>query len=981
MTKYILITAQLLLLSSFTFAQRPATSGVPAPPPLVRYTFDETAGELAHNTGTGGAKLDARASGPVNWSNGLIGGAAILSNHGHFSLPPGVLENVTDFSLSVWVYIHEQATNQTVCTFANGTGQYLILTTQRGERENGVSLVMTKPQSAGQNSEKEERISYVDQKEKLSVNAWHHLAFTLNRNIGTLFVDGIKAAVKKDFTTNPAKLGHTPDNYIGKPTWPDPYLDGMLDDFRIYDYALADRDVYKLAAVADAQLVLADCKTLSLGDLSDLTANLALPANGKSGTVISWISAQPRVLDNNGKVYRPDAGKGNQKLKLTAKVSKGSATASKTFEVLVKDMATLPQDLDVFAMKTGNPTVPAYLADASFYYDENTATFFAYGTNDGAGGGNVYPTQVWYSKDCKNWKNKIVDLPKSWTDAAGTKAVWAPSIAFNPVTKKYYLMYAIDSKTFVAMADRPLGPWVDANAVAPGKMFFRGYDAQFFVDDDHKMYISTDAGKFKIIKLKFEPSGKISVDNDDPRFAKTFTNAEIGTYRYAQIEEIKNSFEASYIFKRNALYYLMWSFEGSENYNVRYAVSENITGPYREVNGSMSQPILKRDDLNHILGPGHHSMFNFKGRTFMAYHRQHHPFVDSKRQTCINEVFFNQDGSIRPVKPTHKGVTVVEGKPTDVKNLALGKQTMVSAARDYDNSHDAKRFRTYDISFRYSGNFAVDENYGTHWDAGPGSHQPWLIVDLNEDCRLDSIETIFEFTSRTYKYKLEYLEQRDAESLAKASSSKSWKTFADKSASGAAQSPVTDVPARAGIKGRFVRLTVLDAVNLPPTADDLDPENAQNGLSIFELKVFGSGKSSVLNQVMEAELFSNQYGLQLEKKSGEGLQVANWDNNDYLLLENLDFGEGATGFEASVLNGFDGASLEIRIDDLRNKPAGILKLSDTGGNKIKWKTAALNFDRPIKGLHHKIYLVFKSGERKGNNLKLDWYRFTKGNSN
>ena len=168
----------------------------------------------------------------------------------------------------------------------------------------------------------------------------------------------------------------------------------------------------------------------------------------------------------------------------------------------------------------------------------------------------------------------------------------------------------------------------------------------------------------------------------------------------------------------------MWSFNGSENYNVRYAVADKITGPYREINRSMTVPILQRDDANRILGPGHHSMFCYGGRTFIAYHRQHYPFVDSKRQTCIDEVFFNEDGSIRPITPTHKGVTVAPDVPGDHRtNLALGKQTLTSSARVYDDSEFAPRYRTHGISFCYAGNFAVDENYGTHWDPGVGAHK------------------------------------------------------------------------------------------------------------------------------------------------------------------------------------------------------------------------------------------------------------------
>lgn len=497
-------------------------------------------------------------------------------------------------------------------------------------------------------------------------------------------------------------------------------------------------------------------------------------------------------------------------------------------------------DMHVFDMQTGNPVIPAYLADATIVYDERTHMFYAFGTNDGAGGGNVYPTQMWYSSNCRDWKNRALQLPSSWTALAGTTAVWAPSFIYHPATKKYYLMYGIDCKTFVAMADSPFGPWIDANGAAPGKWMYKGYDGQFFLDDDQTMYLVTDNGFFKIMKLRFDGNGRVYIDNDDPRFAKSATDEYTGTYYYAQVEGIRNMFEASFLYKRNGLYYLMWSFEGSEKYNVRYAVSENITGPYRGLNGSMDHPILDRDDAHQITGPGHHSMFDYGGRTFIAYHRQHYPFVDSKRQTCIEEVFFNNDGSIRPIRPTHRGVEVVKGAVRYEKtNWALGKPTRVSAARGYNAAPFERRFRTTDIhDFQYDGRFAVDENYGTHWDPGVNAQQPYLIVDLEEERKIFAVETIFEFTNRRYLYRIDYLKGKDAGSLDEAEKSSAWENFADRSAWGASHSPVTDVSDTGKpVKARFVRLTLLGA-DVPLTADGIDMENAANGWSVFEFRIF-----------------------------------------------------------------------------------------------------------------------------------------------
>lgn len=498
------------------------------------------------------------------------------------------------------------------------------------------------------------------------------------------------------------------------------------------------------------------------------------------------------------------------------------------------------KDKEVFAKRTGNPVIPAYLADASLFYDQLTDAFYAYGTNDGNSGENVFPTQAWFSRDGKNWKNELVELPSAWINAAGTRYVWAPSIVYLPAAKKYYLMYSIESKVFIAMSDHPLGPWSDANSIAPGKLFYKGYDGQFFLDDDGQLYITTDARAFRIMKLNADKNGRLSFDQSDKRFPLTAETPYSGNYHYTQINDLKNAFEASLIYKRNGLYYLMWSFEGSENYNVRYAVAENVAGPYREIAGSMTESILSRDDSKNILGPGHHSMMDYNGRTFIAYHRQSYPFVDSKRQTCIDEVFFNSDGSIRKVIPTHQGVILKPATKKAAKNLALGRKVLTSSTRKYDARPYEKRYRTQNISFEYKGEFAVDENYGTRWDAGLDAKQAWLIIDLGKNYRVDSIETIFEFTSRTYQYQLQYLEAAREINLDAVSKATGWATFADSSVGEVKKSPVTDVPESGkAVKARFIKLQISGAVDLPYSADGADPANARNALSVFEIRVFG----------------------------------------------------------------------------------------------------------------------------------------------
>lgn len=406
-------------------------------PPYLYYPFDETEGEVAVNYGAGGEQWNAvKGGGALQWEDGLIGGAARLSDNGYFKIPDGVVEHTEDFTLSTWIYLDAQIMNQTICTFAIGTDQYLILTSQRGNAENGVSLVMTNGSDNPDKDNREQRISNTNQKEKLSAGAWHQLTFTLEGSVGNLYVDGELVQTKEDFTTNPSRLGHTVDNYIGKPTWPDPHLKGMVDEFRLYNYALTQEQVHQISAQADEVLAREDAAKLDLGDLSQVMKDLKLPERGASGSKITWSSDDPAHLSAEGVIRRPSAGEGEAKVNLKADLEKGNAKAQRIFEVTIPDMSLLKQDVDIFAMGNGNPTVPAYLADASFYYDENTDMFYAYGTNDGAGGNNVFPTQVWYSKDCKKWENQDVEFPAAWIDEMGTNAIWAPSITYNPDTGK-----------------------------------------------------------------------------------------------------------------------------------------------------------------------------------------------------------------------------------------------------------------------------------------------------------------------------------------------------------------------------------------------------------------------------------------------------------------------------------------------------------------------------------------------------------------
>lgn len=76
----------------------------------------------------------------------------------------------------------------------------------------------------------------------LPLNQWVHVAVTLGDNSAKLYVNGVEAASASDFTIKPSDFKPAV-NYIGKSQFNDPLLNGMIDEFRIYNYALSSEEI------------------------------------------------------------------------------------------------------------------------------------------------------------------------------------------------------------------------------------------------------------------------------------------------------------------------------------------------------------------------------------------------------------------------------------------------------------------------------------------------------------------------------------------------------------------------------------------------------------------------------------------------------------------------------------------------------------------------------------------------------------------
>lgn len=93
--------------------------------------------------------------------------------------------------------------------------------------------------------------------------------------------------------------------------------------------------------MSDLDAVKADKAGIYLGNIFTVETDLKLPAEGKYGSRISWESKYLNAISNEGKVTRPEAGKGNAIVTLVAVVTKGQYTDKREFEVTVLEKESL----------------------------------------------------------------------------------------------------------------------------------------------------------------------------------------------------------------------------------------------------------------------------------------------------------------------------------------------------------------------------------------------------------------------------------------------------------------------------------------------------------------------------------------------------------------------------------------------------------------------------------------------------------------
>ena len=285
-------------------------------------------------------------------------------------------------------------------------------------------------------------------------------------------------------------------------------------------------------------------------------------------------------------------------------------------------------------LKAGNPVFPGWYADPEgIIFQKN---YWIYPTSSAP-----YNKQVFFdafsSPDLIHWTKHehILDTASiKWA----RRAVWAPSIIEKK--GKYYLFFAANDiqndKEYggigVAVADNPGGPFKDHLGKPIDPFIFKDADGQYYI-------IYGGWQHCNIAKL-----------NNDFTAIIPFTDGtafkEITPQGYV---------EGPFMFIRNGKYYFMWSEGGwtGPDYSVAYSIADNPLGPFKRIG-----KILKQNPKI-ATGAGHHSIIKIPGQDkwYIVYHRRPLTETDgNSRETCIEQMYFDKDGFIKPVIITKEGV-------------------------------------------------------------------------------------------------------------------------------------------------------------------------------------------------------------------------------------------------------------------------------------------------------------------------------------
>jgi hypothetical protein len=166
------------------------------------------------------------------------GGPYSLNGSNYEDLPDGLTNDLNDFTIACWVNLNSLDTWSRVYDFGGDTNIFMMLTPASGDTGNPYFCITLEGNDGEQG---------LDGTSAMPTGSWQHVVVTKNGSTGTLYINNQQVDTNTGMTLNPADMGNTTNNYIGRSQWSnDPYLNADIDKFYVYNRALSASEVTDL---------------------------------------------------------------------------------------------------------------------------------------------------------------------------------------------------------------------------------------------------------------------------------------------------------------------------------------------------------------------------------------------------------------------------------------------------------------------------------------------------------------------------------------------------------------------------------------------------------------------------------------------------------------------------------------------------------------------------------------------------------------
>ncbi len=207
------------------------------------WPFDDGVGTTAADSSGGGN--DGILRGNTKWVNGVVDGAVSLGGAAgdYIDLPIGrvMASLTTECTIGTWVNwttTNRQLAWQRIFDFGQSTYVNMFLTPSIASGGAMRFGIKTGPVAA---------------EDQITTSAalplgWHHVAVTIDNTMTTmtLYLDGEVVGSNVSLRNKLRDMGNTGSNWLGRSQYNDPYFQGYLDDFCMFNRVLSQSEIKKL---------------------------------------------------------------------------------------------------------------------------------------------------------------------------------------------------------------------------------------------------------------------------------------------------------------------------------------------------------------------------------------------------------------------------------------------------------------------------------------------------------------------------------------------------------------------------------------------------------------------------------------------------------------------------------------------------------------------------------------------------------------